>query len=204
MHLRFLPISNLAAVKGKVAAGILVLAIPGIARATDMDPARAAELQAFNRQLLLEPSATAVLGSWCASHHLATEPKIAALKVATPDKRPDRETLQLLGAREGQVRYRHVSLACGGRTLSEADNWYRPDRLTAAMNTTLATTTVPFGVVVKPLRFRRRTLSVSFPISDPGCVLRHRAVLTTAAGRSFSVVVESYTPEVLGDPRPSR
>ena len=83
--------------------------------------------------------------------------------------------------------------------LSEADNWYRPDRLTPAMNIALDTTERPFGVVVRPLGFHRTTLSTTFLPEGSGYVLRHRAVLSAASGAAFSVVVETYTREVLGD-----
>jgi hypothetical protein len=92
---------------------------------------------------------------------------------------------------------------CGARVLSNADNWYRPDMLTPAMNLALDTTHTPFGVVVAPLGFRRATLSVTLLPDEPGFVLRHRALLTTSAGKPFSVVVETYTRDVVGDLEPS-
>jgi hypothetical protein len=102
--------------------------------------------------------------------------------------------------------------------LSEADNWYVPSRLTEAMNHELDTTDTPFGKVVQPLHFRRQTLSAtllwsplpegwesasSLPPSTgsalvmPPHVLEHRAVLFDQSNRPFSLVVESYTPQVL-------
>jgi hypothetical protein len=50
-------------------------------------------------------------------------------------------------------------LRCGPTILSEADNWYVPERLTAQMNRTLDTSDAPFGKVVQPLHFRRHTMS---------------------------------------------
>ncbi len=101
--------------------------------------------------------------------------------------------------------------------LSEADNWYLPARLTPDMNRQLDATETPFGVVVKPLDFRRRNLSAELlyaplprgweaspkpPVNTrpeiPAEVLRHTAVLTTPAGAPFSYVVESYTGQALG------
>ena len=52
-----------------------------------------------------------------------------------------------------------MEILCGETVLSRADNWYLPARLTQQMNTTLETTETPFGVVVRPLAFQRRTLS---------------------------------------------
>jgi hypothetical protein len=122
------------------------------------------------------------------------------------------------------VRYRRVGLRCGDRVVSEADNWYVPARLTAAMNRELDTTDVPFGRAVRSLDFRRRTLSsrlLWLPLSlasgaDEGLgaelaspviphhVLVHRAVLTRADGTPFSFVAETYTREVLPLPEPQR
>jgi hypothetical protein len=107
-----------------------------------------------------------------------------------------------------------VQLACGDHVLSEADNWYVPSRLTPEMNRLLETTDEPFGKVVRPLDFQRRTLSAELlwsplpagwelaaplpgktapPLRIPHAVLRHEAVLTTAAQKPFSAVVETYT-----------
>ena len=100
------------------------------------------------------------------------------------------------------IRYRRVALACGEVVLSNADNWYRPGALTWAMNNELDTTDHPFGAVVKPLAFHRRTLSVAILISaedrrPPAAVLRHQAVLETPDGAPFSLVIETYTGAVL-------
>ena len=52
----------------------------------------------------------------------------------------------------------HVQLTCGAHVLSDAENWYLPARLTADMNRRLEETEAPFGRVVAPLGFHRRTL----------------------------------------------
>lgn len=173
--------------------------------AAPVDDRRREEVQALNTELLSRPSATETLAKWCGDHHLADEPKIVAIRVAGASKPPSAETLALLGGvTRDQVRYRHVELRCGARALSEADNWYRPDRLTREMNRSLETSETPFGVVVRPLNFTRRTLEVThltLPVREwlQSFVLRHRALLSTGAGDPFSVVEESYTPEVLAD-----
>ena len=133
---------------------------------------------------------------------------------------PDGRTLLGIGAGE-PVRYRRVQLACGDAVLSDADNWYVPSRLTAAMNRALDTTDVPFGKVVQPLHFHRQTLSAdllwsplpdgwdsgaalppasSRPLAIPPHVLQHRALLYTQDNQPFSLVVESYTASVLAKP----
>ncbi len=80
------------------------------------------------------------------------------------------------------------------------------------MNRRLDTTDEPFGKVVKPLGFRRRTLAANLvwsplpagwelrdgaqtavPLRVPHEVLRHEAILYTSANVPFSAVVETYT-----------
>lgn len=181
-----------------------------------------AELQTFNAELLSHPSATLTLERWCSAHHLAAPAKIVAHRVQGGDKPlpPDGRTLLGIGAGE-PVRYRRVQLACGDTVLSDADNWYVPSRLTAAMNRQLDTTDVPFGKVVQPLHFRRQTLSAELlwsplpqgwdsgaalppaggqSLAIPPHVLRHRALLYAQDNRPFSLVVESYTASVLVQP----
>ena len=181
-----------------------------------------AELQTLNAELLSHPSATLTLERWCGAHRLATPAKVVAHRVQGRDKPlpPDGRALLGIGPHE-PVRYRRVQLACGGTVLSDADNWYVPSRLTAAMNRQLDSTDVPFGKVVRLLHFRRRTLSAaplwsplpqdwdsgaalppasSRPLAVPPHVLQHRALLYTQNGQPFSLVVESYTAGVLVRP----
>lgn len=177
-----------------------------------------ARLEALRLNLQSYPSATTVLRVWCEDYGLAAEPKIRAIPVigvANPLKPEDR--LALGAAPDEEVRYRRVQLACGDRVLSEADNWYRPGQLTPEMIQALETSDTPFGAVVAPLRFTRRTLSSRLmfqpmaepprrlfarprkaePLVVPPHVLEHRAVLLKPDGTPFSLVVENYTGEVL-------
>lgn len=178
-----------------------------------------AELQTLNAQLLSHPSATLTLEQWCAVHHLAPQAKIVAHRVRGEDKPLPDGARALLGIGPDEpVRYRRVALSCGDVVLSDADNWYVPSRLTADMNKQLDTSDVPFGKVVQPLHFRRQTLSADLlwsplpegwdsgaqlppsshsPLTIPDHVLQHRAVLYTGDNQPFSLVVESYTRDVL-------
>ncbi len=203
-----------------VAVGALasLFAWTGSAQGWTDDPAgrRAAgdALRDFENALDSAASATQTLTRWCADHRMADPPIIRALPAGGRGKIANAEVRRLLqaGPREA-VRYRGVNLACGDHVLSEADNWYRPGQLTPEMNGLLARTTTPFGAVVKSLNFRRRTLAVDWlfdpltaprqpPAADgslvlPRHLLRHRAVLVSGAGAPFSVVVETYTSDVL-------
>jgi chorismate-pyruvate lyase len=176
-------------------------------------------LETLNADLLSHDSATLTLDRWCGDHQIASPAHIVAKLVERTDKEPTAEQRQLLGVSSSeQVRYRRVRLSCGDHVLSEADNWYVPSRLTPDMNHILDTTDTSFGRVVRPLDFRRHTLSAKLlysplprnwemgaPIAErhepalaiPHAVLEHRAVLTLPNGKPFSQVTETYTSEVL-------
>lgn len=181
-------------------------------------------LQTLNAELLSHDSATLTLDAWCEAHHLATPARIDAEQVRGAQKAPDAQVLQQLRVNAQDVRYRRVKLHCGSHVLSNADNWYVPARLTPDMNHTLETTDTSFGRVVQPLHFQRHTLSARLlwsplpagwesgallPREPPGDLaippdlIEHRAVLSLPDGTPFSVVVETYSREVLAFPAPS-
>jgi chorismate-pyruvate lyase len=176
-------------------------------------------IQTLNAEILGSRSATAVLETWCRDHRLANDPKILAHAVAGVSKAPTADQRQRLevGDRD-EVKHRRVELRCGSRVLSEADNWYVPGRLTAAMNRLLDTTQTPFGKAVESLEPYRRTVAVkllwaplpagweshaavpaatSRPLEIPAALFEHRAVLYTRDHRPFSEVVEVYQRQLL-------
>jgi chorismate-pyruvate lyase len=183
-------------------------------------------LQSLNADLLSHDSATLTLDRWCASHRLATPATIVAERIRNVDKQPTAEQRELLKVSATEpLRYRRVHLKCGERVLSEADNWYVPARLTKEMNQALENSDIAFGRAVQALQFQRRTLAAELlwqPLPEgwemkPGLrgqtaagmqipreVLRHRAILTLPDGTPFSLVIETYTAEVLGFPEPRR
>jgi hypothetical protein len=183
----------------------LALLSGGAALAAPATPQARRLAAQLNADLLSHDSATDTLQRWCAARHLAQPAKIVARRVLGQDKPAGAEVRRLLHAAPGEsVRYRRVALACGDRVLSNADNWYRPGALTAQMNAELDTTDHPFGSVVRPLGFHRRTLGAVMLISArgghaPAALLRHKAVLETPDGRPFSLVVETYTKAVLDE-----
>ena len=181
-------------------------------------------LESLNADLLSHDSATLTLDRWCATHNLASPARIIAERVDGVDKAPTADQRELLDVDAAEpIRYRRVRLTCGQHVLSEADNWYVPARLTPAMNQVLDTTDTAFGRAVQALDFRRRTLSAVLlwsplpagwergepvpveegkPLAIPHAVLEHRAVLTLPDGTPFSMVVETYTGELLAFPQP--
>lgn len=181
-------------------------------------------LQTLNADLLSHDSATLTLERWCKDHHLAgdippEQVRIIARRVRDGDKPlPDELRTRLEVGTDEPIRYRHVELVCGERVLSEADNWYVSSRLTAEMNQKLDTTDEPFGKVVKQLGFQRRTISAELlwsplpsgwetdaaerarmhePLRIPRAVLRHKAILYSAAQQPFSALIETYTDRTL-------
>jgi hypothetical protein len=169
---------------------LLLLAVAGTGGLALADDGPLARLKA---DLLANPSATQVLTGWCGELHLASPAVIPAMRDRATDKPATPEIRALLGAaRDEVIRYRRVKLMCGSHTLSEADNWYRPVLLTDAMNRQLDETDTPFGTVVRPLGFTRRTIDADTH-ADAGTVLRIRAVLLAGAA-PFSLVVENYRP----------
>lgn len=181
-------------------------------------------LETLNADLLSHDSATLTLDRWCARHDLARPATIVAERQRDVDKPATAELRALLGVGPDEpVRYRRVRLRCGGLVLSEADNWYVPARLTAAMNAALDGSDIAFGRAVAPLHFTRHTLSAELlwhPLPEdwdvkgggpapgagrldiPATVLRHRAVLTLPGGTPFSTVTESYTSSLFAFPQP--
>jgi hypothetical protein len=191
-------------------------------------------LQTLNAELLSHDSATQTLGQWCADHRLAANPKIVAQRVrataATAEPTPNEQLRRDLHVGAGEeLRFRHVRLLCGSLVLSEADNWYVPGRLSAAMNAQLEDSDVPFGVVVRELHFQRHTLAARLlwqplapgwelgaagavrdaapappagALAVPAAVLEHRALLALPDGTPISEVVETYSGNVLAFPLP--
>ncbi|WP_426701976.1 hypothetical protein ACPPVV_02870 [Rhodanobacter sp. Col0626] len=167
-------------------------------------------LQTLNADLLSHDSATLTLERWCGAHHMASPARVVANRVRGADKPlpPELRAQLAMGAHE-VVKYRRVQLACGDHVLSEADNWYLPDRLTPAMNRQLESSDVPFGKVVRSLHFRRKTLSANLlwspskatdSLAVPHSLLQHRALLYDAGNRPFSALIETYTDQVLAFP----
>lgn len=154
------------------------------------------QIALFRANLDAHDSATLALEQWCGAHHLAEPARIEA--VTMPDS-ADAPAGAAIRARLGvgpetALRQRHVHLTCGSHVLSDARNWYVPDRLTPAMNATLDTTRTPFGKVVAPLGLHRSTLTGPAPAPCPrGTIVHVSAVLRGDDGRPYSLVSECYT-----------
>jgi len=181
-----------------VVAAVVCVVVPARAQRTAFGL-----IQDLNARLLQSRSATTTLEDWCGEFKLASSTAIVARLAHAEEKPATPEQRRRLEAGENDViRFRHVELRCGDRTLSDADNWYVPGRLTPEMNRALETSDTPFGTVVRPLEPYRQTFSVRFLIPPssmpiPDAVLEHRAVLYTRDHRPFSEVHEVYRRAVL-------
>lgn len=173
---------------GAGAAPLAVLALSACAA-----PQRLAE---FESTLAAEQSATTALTRWCERQQLASPARISAALAPQGIAPPDDLSRQLdlpAGAAPG---YHHVRLSCGGKVLSDAHNWYVPERLTPAMNELLRTTDTPFGKAAAQLNFRRERLDSTRGRTAPcpaGTILSHRALLRLQNGTPLALVVECYT-----------
>lgn len=172
-------------------------------------------LQTLNADILASSSATTTLERWCRDHEMAADPTVVVQRVDATPKAPSAVQLQRLRVTDATaVKYRRVRLQCGDHTLSEADNWYVPARLTAEMNQQLDTTDIPFGKVVRPLTPYRRTIAATLlwsplppgwelrrdtrlgALTIPNEVMVHTAVLYTSDHQPFAEVVETYQSEI--------
>lgn len=145
-------------------------------------------------------TATLALNHWCAGKlpgALSLHAQVLQ-DVAIP---PQAHDGQLVTAPEETLRHRRVCLNWGNTTVSEADNWYLPDRLPRAMREQLERSTVPFGQVVMDLRPVRTRISQTK--EEPGeggssrFILHVTALMCMADGTPIAEVREHYRRELL-------
>ncbi|WP_294287854.1 hypothetical protein [uncultured Sphingomonas sp.] len=140
-------------------------------------------LDAFEADLTAGGVVTRVLEAW-ASGPVRAE-RVAATAEASAETRA-----RLAVGPSTVLGFRRVRLLCEDRLLSEADNWFVPELLTAAMLVTLDATDTPFGIVIEPLEPRRETLACARLSGDP--VLLIRALVLGGNGAPLAFVEERY------------
>lgn len=164
----------------------------------------AVPVEGLERMLASHDSATAALEQWCEQQGLANPAQVIAEPAPGQLAAEPVGLRQMLGVSADEpLALRHVRLTCGGRLLSQAQNWYVPARLTPEMNAVLDSTTTPFGKVAAPLGFRRElieTRRAAGPDCPAGTVLVQRAVLRLPDGRPLAHVLECYVASALGEP----
>jgi hypothetical protein len=121
---------------------------------------RVAAVDALARHITSHSTATAALNAWCAERMARQPGSIVARVLADHDA--DRACYEgSLTIEDGEpLRYRRVALVWGDTTVSEAENWYFPDRLPLRMRSQLLNTNLPFGQVVRDLQPRRTPVAI--------------------------------------------
>ena len=151
------------------------------------------DLESLRRDLDAADSATAVLQARCEALGLPGGPRVQA-RVEPCAAEADAGIRERLQVEPGEdVACRRVRLVWGEQVLSRAVNWYRPGRLTADMRRRLAETDEPFGVVARPLGYRRIRLETRLvEAAGRASSLHCRALLVTGAGEPLALVEEIY------------
>ena len=179
-------------------------ATPLLASRTADDRAAFARLKALDAQLRASDSATLVLQSLCERHGWANPARIHAERQDVAAVLPtDAQRRRLAISADEPVAYRRVKLMCGDHVLSEAENWYVPGRLSAAINAMLASGDTPFGAAIRPLKPVRRHLGSQWLWRGakggdvPQALLKHLALVLDGAGRPLAEVAETYQRDVV-------
>lgn len=161
--------------------------------------------RALSKKLLASNSATSALEAWCQDHRIGWGPITAHLVHDGPPLWPGDDLLDELRCEDpsANLAYRRVRLCRSGIVLSEASNWFVPARIPREMRDALATSKLPFGTVIGPLKPRRRTFAVRFsglngpepacaPDARPCTVFEHKAVVLREDGVPIAAVHEKY------------
>lgn len=180
-------------------------------------PAKATSLvRELSDHLLHASTATEGLHAWCVAHGLSAGPITVVKQDPDRYRYADDDVLdELRPGRHEHVAYRCVRLVRGQVVLSEADNWFIPDRLPPKVRSALEATDMPFGAAIARLRPSRRTYFVRFPelstaneAGAGGCpvrlspsmpILEHKAVVLDQNRQPLSVVSEHYCAALLSD-----
>ena len=165
-------------------------------------------------------TATDALTAWCATHLQQRATAIVVRVLADAEADHASYSGPLVISQSERLRYRKVQLRWGDTTVSEAENWYLPDRLPQLMRTRLLTDFAPFGEVVRDLRPDRQLVAMYSPddlqsanlgpkpaMQRPdevegfspleSFILHIRAVMVTATGVFIADLREHYRQELL-------
>lgn len=183
-------------------------------------------LEELHYELIRSSSATDVLEKWCSKYTISKDTvQIKVKKVEEKKYFPNVAIKKRLKINDdNELHYRHVKLYCGKYALSEAKNWYVPNRLTPEINYSLANTIIPFGKLIKELSPRRINIEAKFffesqfdniikieneskplalsnlfneEMNMPRCLFRHKALIYSDKGLPISEVHETYLRDLL-------
>jgi hypothetical protein len=173
-------------------------------------------LAEFKRLLLASDTATAVIIDWC------RRVRPGALFVAVlfdREARPGEYDGPLAIGVDETLHRRCVRLSWAGKVVSEAENWYVPQRLPADVLAVLNRGDASFGAVVARLSPRRTTIAAlscdelrhggpaaqrclaqlaqSDAFSPPDAFVLHINAVMTASGQALAELREHYRRELL-------
>lgn len=156
----------------------------------------------LSARLIEGSTATGTLHAWCEEHRLSQGPITVVRLHHAHAPEPPEDVLVKLETRPGEtVWYRRVQLVRGSLVLSDAENWFIPQRLSPEAADILAATDIPFAVAIAPLKPFRCTLSVSFPVPTQAdfskSVLEHEAVVLGEDGAPLAAAREKYRAELV-------
>ena len=117
-------------------------------------------IETLARHITSHSTATAALNAWCANRMARQHGSIVARVLADEDADPASYSGSLTIGDGEQLRYRKVALVWGDTTVSEAENWYLPNRLPPGMRTQLLSSNLPFGQVVRDLQPQRTPVAI--------------------------------------------
>ncbi|ABD88800.1 conserved hypothetical protein [Rhodopseudomonas palustris BisB18] len=120
----------------------------------------AARVSAFQQFLQDHDTATAALAAWCRRNHPGCGDELAATVLLDREADPQEYDGPLQVSADEPIRCRRVLLKWGDQVVSEAENWYFPQRLPVEMQTALTAGDQPFGAVVAELLPRRTTIAI--------------------------------------------
>ena len=165
-------------------------------------------------------TATAALNTWCAERLHPHDSRITA-SVLVDESVPVDTYEGILAIQAGELlRYRRVVLKWGHTAVSEAENWYLPERLPPLMRWQMRHGNQPFGQIIHPLQPRRTIIQrysnddlelstsrneewINAPKTPPefsplqDFALHIRAIMTTGTGMIIAELREHYRKSLL-------
>ena len=165
-------------------------------------------------------TATAALNTWRAERLHPHDSCITA-SILVDETVPVDMYNGILAIQAGELlRYRRVVLKWGHTAVSEAENWYLPDRLPPLLRWQMRHSNQPFGQIIHPLQPRRSTIQryinddlelstsrneewINAPKIPPefsplqDFALHIRAIMTTGTGMFIAELREHYRKSLL-------
>ncbi|ABE39330.1 hypothetical protein [Rhodopseudomonas pseudopalustris] len=173
----------------------------------------------FEKFLQGHDTATAALVAWCRRYDGRGADDLAVTLLSDRVAQPGEYQGPLRPCAGETIQCRRVLLRWGQRVVSEAENWYVPQRLPVAIRRMLAEGALPFGAVVAELMPRRTTttmlrceqiagggreaaelleqLARAQVFSPPEAFVLHVHAMMTVSGVMLADVREHYRRELL-------